>query len=273
MTVARCAYKPNRSHPTHWGERDMEGEIQTASAGALWGAYLKISSNLCKLCNNPLARRSTSVKLSSNPMSRRLNCVTISNMRRHCLRTGRFKCSPLSGEGRGRWNSNGFRWRALGSSFAFLASCNVERASQFARRSTSVKQSSNLKSGRRTCVTVSHVWTCCLKTERFTCSPLHGDGWGTWKTNSFCWRALGSILDHSFALLASCSVESNSQVARGSKSVKLESNLLSRKLKFVTSSHSRTLCLQTERSKCNPLRRDGCGRWNQTTSAGGIWRT
>ncbi len=34
------AYKRNGSNTDHGGETGMEGEIQTASAGRLWGAYL-----------------------------------------------------------------------------------------------------------------------------------------------------------------------------------------------------------------------------------------
>ncbi len=139
-----------------------EGEIQTTTAGGLWGAYLITIAHFCKeLASKELAepRAIKSVNMSSNLNSRKLNCVTVSHFHTRCLQTDRFKRSPLSvtpREGEMRTTTAGGLW---GAYLMTIARFHNELATQELakpRATKSVRLSSVLTYRRLKAVTASH---------------------------------------------------------------------------------------------------------------------
>ena len=114
---------------------------------------------------------------------------------------------------------------------------------------------------RLNCVTVAHFYTIRPKPE----PPNHR------YSNDYCWKALGSIFDDSCTLWDGARQLNGSFNLRAIKSVKLSSNVASRRLKCVTVAHFYTIRPKTEPPKI-PEPDTGLYRNNEipTTTAG--WR-
>ena len=134
-----------------------------------------------------------------------------------------------------------------------------------------MKLSSNVASRKLKCVTVTHCYAIRPKTEPPNPRYRGGLGIEQWNSNDYCWRALGSIFDDSCTLLDGARQLNGSYKLRAIKSVKLSSNVASRRLKCVTVIHFYTI--DQKRSRQIPDTEAGWYRNSEipTTTAGGLW--